>query len=173
MAQKIIEVNPVSFCLGEIDEDALISLVAFLNNVEHGTPIDIYLNSQGGLVHLIPGIIDLLAERDYTIKVLKAFSSAAVLLSYLNKDRIYAFPSTVFMIHGVDVNWGGTAASVEYMKKITDVWSKFSIAKIKDKLGGKDPTQEYYFTADEALDYGLIGGIIVYDKLEQDGEANA
>ena len=156
---------------GEIDDNNANSVVAqllYLDSINHDD-ISIYINSPGGSVTAGMAIYDTMnfIKSDVsTICVGLAASMAAFLLSSGKKKKRFALPNSDIMIHQP---LGGAQGQATEIKIAAE-----RILKLKDKLNyilarntNKDIKQiefdterDYFLSAKEALNYGLIDKIL-------------
>lgn len=162
----------IIFLGGAIDDNVANSVIAqllFLENSDQKKDITIYINSPGGSVTATMAIYDTMqfVKSDIsTVCVGMAASGAAVILAAGQKGKRFALPNSEVMIHQIMGEAGGQASDIEISAK--------HIMKIKQKLNKilakhtsqpvakieKDSDRDYYMSADEAKDYGLIDSII-------------
>lgn len=162
----------IIFLGGPIDDNVANSVIAQLLFLEYSDPkkdIQIYINSPGGSVTSTMAIYDAMqfVKSDIsTVCVGMAASGAAVILAAGKKGKRFALPNSEVMIHQVMGEAGGQASDIEISAK--------HILKIKQKLNKilakhtgqqvtkieKDSDRDYYMSADEAKEYGLIDKIL-------------
>lgn len=141
----------------------------FLDSAEPGKEISIYINSPGGSVYdglSVIDTIDLIKSPVSTICTGMAASMGAMLLVSGEKGRRMALPHSRVMIHQPLGGCRGQASEIEIEYK--------EIQKIKDELYGilssrtgqpiekiwKDADRDYWMTASEAKDYGMIDQVL-------------
>ncbi|MBU4284821.1 ATP-dependent Clp endopeptidase proteolytic subunit ClpP [Patescibacteria group bacterium] len=162
----------IIFLGGPIDDivaNSVIAQLLFLENQDPKKDILIYINSPGGGVTSTMAIYDTMqfVKSDIsTVCIGMAASGAAVILAAGAKGKRMALPNSEVMIHQVMGEAGGQASDIEISAK--------HILKIKQKLNKilakhtgqktdkveKDSDRDYYMSAEEAKDYGLIDEII-------------
>src|SRR3990167_2409978 len=162
----------IIFLGGPITDAAANTVIAQLLFLEHEDPkkdIQLYINSPGGSVSAGLAIYDTLqyVKPDVsTICVGMAASMGAVLLGAGAKGKRIALPNAEIMLHQVMGGAEGQAVEIEITAK--------HILKIKDKLNQilakhtgqpltkieKDTDRDFYMSAEEAKDYGIIDKII-------------
>ena len=137
----------------------------YLDSVDSDKDISIYLNTPGGSVYAGLGIYDTMQfvkSRVATICTGMAASMGAVLLVAGEKGMRAALPHSRVMIHQPMGGIQGQASDIEITAK--------EILKLKDELyqiiadhSGKamdkirqDADRDYWMTAAEALEYGMI-----------------
>ena len=159
--------------LGEEVTDASASVVMaqllFLEAEDPGKDINLYINSPGGSVTAGMAIYDTMnfIKCDVsTICIGMAASMGAFLLAGGTKGKRMALPNAEIMIHQPS---GGARGQATEIKIVAE-----NILKTKKKLNqmlaentGKpyevieaDTEREYYMSAQEALDYGIIDTIV-------------
>ena len=159
--------------IGTTIDDTIANLVIaqmlFLQMEDPKKDIHIYINSPGGSVTAGLAIYDTMqfVTCDVTTYCLgMAASMGAVLLSAGTKGKRYALPNSDIMIHQVSGGAQGAASdverTVEYMFKL-----KKRLIGILAKHTGKSPEQvgndsdrDYYMTAAEAAEYGLVDEVV-------------
>lgn len=164
--------------VGEAIDDALANLVIaqllYLEQEDPDKDIDIYINSPGGSVTAGLGMYDCmqLVKPDVScICMGMAASAAAVLLAGGAKGKRYALPYSRIMIHQPWIGQiGGQATDIDiHAKQI--IKTRETLNKIlADHTGqdlekvARDTERDYYMSAQEAKDYGIIDEIISREK---------
>ena len=159
--------------LGEEVNETTASLVVaqllFLESEDPSKDIHLYINSPGGMVAAGMAIYDTMQyiKCDVsTICIGMAASMGAFLLAGGAKGKRFALPNAEVMIHQPSGGAKGQATEIQIAAE--------NILKTKKKLNqmladntGKpyevvaaDTERDHWMSADEALDYGLIDGII-------------
>lgn len=142
----------------------------FLESVDSGKDIQIYLNSPGGGVHAGLGIYDTMQyiQSDVaTICTGMAASMAAVLLCSGTKGKRTALKHSRIMIHQPMGGVEGQASEIEITakqinilkKELYDIIALHSGQDYKKVL--KDADRDYWMTSDEAQKYGMIDEILL------------
>ena len=153
--------------------NSIIAQLLFLQMEDGKKDISIYINSPGGSVSSGLAIFDTMQfltcdVNTYCIGM--AASMGAVLLAAGTKGKRYALPNSDIMIHQVSGGAQGTASdverTVEYMYKL-----KKRLIRILADCTGKpeeqvknDSDRDYYMTASEAKDYGLVDVVVTSRK---------
>ncbi len=155
-----------------IDNDLANSVVAqllFLDSENSEKDIKIYINSPGGSVVSGLAIYDtmrIIKSPVSTICMGQAASMGAFLLAGGDKGKRFALPNSEILIHQVMGGAEGQATDIKIHAE--------NILKTKDRLNKilaentgqtikkitNDTERDYYMTAEEALEYGVIDGII-------------
>lgn len=166
----------IIFISGEITDETANSVVAQLIYLEGKDPekdIAVYINSPGGSVSAGMAIYDTMnyVKCDVsTICVGLAASMGAFLLASGTKGKRFALPNSEIMIHQPLGGAQGQASDIEIRaKQILRI--KENINKILSERTGqslekvsKDTDRDFYMTADEALEYGLVDKIFTTRK---------
>ena len=159
--------------IGDEITDATASLVVaqllFLESEDPDKDIHIYINSPGGSVTAGMAIYDTMQyiKPDVsTICVGMAASMGAFLLTAGAKGKRYALPNSEIMIHQPLGGAKGQASDVkihaEFLLKTRDKLNKILSENTGKPLEviERDTERDNYMTAQEALEYGLIDGIL-------------
>ena len=149
--------------------NSIIAQLLFLQMEDGKKDISIYINSPGGSVTAGLAIFDTMQfltcdVNTYCIGM--AASMGAVLLAAGTKGKRYALPNSDIMIHQVSGGAQGTASdverTVEYMYKLKKRLIRIladSTGKSEDEVK-HDSDRDYYMTASEAKDYGLVDVVV-------------
>lgn len=162
----------IIFLGGPIDDEVanlINAQLLFLESEDPKKDIQIYINSPGGSVYAGLAIYDTMQyiKPDVsTICVGIAASMAAVLLSSGAKGKRTALPNSRVLIHQVLGGAEGQASDIKIQaEEILKL--KESLNRILAKNTGqpyekidKDTDRDYYLTAEQAKEYGLIDRII-------------
>jgi ATP-dependent Clp protease protease subunit len=159
--------------IGTAIDDHVANLVVaqmlFLQMEDPKRDINLYINSPGGSVTAGLAIYDTMQYvtcdvATYCVGV--AASMGAILLTAGTKGKRYALPNSDIMIHQVSGGAQGTASdierTVEYMFKL-----KKRLISILAHHTGKtdeqiqvDSDRDYWITAQQAKDYGLVDEVV-------------
>lgn len=162
----------IIFLGGPINDAVANVVIAQLLFLEHEDPkkdIQLYVNSPGGSVTAGLAIYDTMryVKPDVsTICIGVAASMGAVLLAAGEKGKRFSLPNSEVLLHQVMGGAEGQAVEIEITAR--------HIIKIKDKLNQilakhtgqplakieKDTDRDFYMSAEEAKDYGIIDKII-------------
>lgn len=170
LKQRIIFIN------SEIDDNMASLVVAQLLFLEAEDPdkdISLYINSPGGVVTAGLAIFDTMnyIKPDVsTICIGQAASMGAILLTAGKKGKRIALPNSRIMIHQP---WGGAQGqasdimiAAEEIKKTRETLNQIlseTTGKPLKKIE-KDTDRNYFLSAKEALEYGLIDKIYSSNK---------
>ena len=159
--------------LGEEVNETTASLVVaqllFLESEDPGKDIQLYINSPGGSVTAGMAIYDTMQyiKCDVsTICIGMAASMGAFLLAGGTKGKRYALPNAEIMIHQPLGGAKGQATEIQIAaehilktrKKLNDILAA-NTGKEYEQIAA-DTERDNYMSADEALAYGLIDGVI-------------
>lgn len=161
--------------LGEQVDQTTASLVIaqllFLESEDPDKEIYLYINSPGGSITDGMGIVDTMNYIKCpvsTICIGMAASMGAVLLASGEKGKRFATPNAEILIHQPLISGGLSGQTTEikihadHMVKTREKLNKL----LSDRTGqpldviNRDTERDNYMTAEEALKYGLIDGIM-------------
>lgn len=164
----------IIFLTGEVNDvsaSLVIAQLLFLESENPNKDIQLYINSPGGSVDAGMGIFDtmrFIRPQVNTICVGLAASMGAFLLAAGEKGKRYALPHSRIMIHQPLGGVQGQATDMEIVtreilrtKKTLNSILAENTCKPFDVVA-RDTERDYYMTAAEALEYGLIDKI--YEK---------
>jgi ATP-dependent Clp protease, protease subunit len=131
--------------------------------------INLYINSPGGVVTggmAIYDTINLLSCNVVTYCVGMAASMATVLLAAGTPGKRYALPNSRVMIHQPSGGAGGQTSDITIAAREINRWKQV-LNEVLSKHTGKpveqvekDSDRDYYMTAEEAKDYGIVDNVI-------------
>jgi ATP-dependent Clp protease, protease subunit len=155
--------------------NTIVAQLILLKSEDPDKDISMYINSPGGAIHAGLAIYDTM---QYVIQTSKckietlcygmAASFAAILLAGGSKGRRYALPNATVLIHQPWSQGGGVrqASDVEIearemlrvRSKLNEILSQHTGQPL-DRIQ-RDTDRDYYMTAEQAVEYGVIDGII-------------
>ena len=150
----------------------VIAQMLFLESEDPDKEICLYINSPGGSITDGMGIVDTMNYIKCpvsTICVGLAASFGAVLLANGEKGKRFATPNAEILIHQPLIGGNGIAGQTTEIKIHADhmIKTREKLNKLlSDKTGQsietieKDTERDKWMTAEEALKYGLIDGIM-------------
>jgi ATP-dependent Clp protease protease subunit len=156
---------------GEIDMDVAQRTAEKLLALAYASddPITLFIGSPGGHVESGDTIFDMIRFIKPTVRVVgTGWVGSIATHIYLAPDREQRFclPNTRFLIHQPAGGMGGTASDVEiHAREILKTRARIN-GVIAEQTGQpierveKDTDRDYWMSAEEALDYGLVGKII-------------
>ncbi|MDP4275114.1 MAG: ATP-dependent Clp endopeptidase proteolytic subunit ClpP [Bacteroidota bacterium] len=145
----------------------------YLDSVDPNKDIQIYMNTPGGSVSAGLGIYDTMqwvSSDVATICVGMAASMGAVLLTAGTKGKRSALPHARVMIHQPMGGAEGQASDIEITAREIQKLKKELYEIIAQHSGNtfkkieKDADRDYWMTAVEAKDYGMIDEVLVKSK---------
>lgn len=141
----------------------------YLDSADPGKDVSIYINSPGGSVYAGLGIYDTMQYISSDVNTIctgMAASMAAVLLVSGTKGKRFALPHSRVMIHQPMGGAQGQASDIEITAREILKLKKELYQIIADHSGQplekveRDSDRDYWMTAQEALDYGMIDRIL-------------
>lgn len=153
--------------------NVVIAQMLFLQMEDVNKDINIYINTPGGVItagFAIYDTIQFVKCEVATYCVGQAASMGALILCAGTKRKKFALPNSRIMIHQP---WGGVQGSAEDISRQTD-----EILRLREKVNeilafhtGKtiekikaDSDRDYFMSAAEAKDYGIVDEVIVPTK---------
>ena len=162
----------VIFLVGEVNDQTANLVVAQLLFLESENPdkdISLYINSPGGSVTAGMSIYDTMQFIKPDVSTLcigQAASMGAFLLAAGAKDKRYSLPNSKIMIHQVLGGARGQATDIEIhardILRTKDQMNKILAERTGQPLEKiqRDTERDYFMTADEAKDYGIVDQVI-------------
>ena len=161
--------------LGQPVDDQIANLVvAQLIHLESEDPdkdISIYINSPGGSVYAGMAIYDTMQfiKPDVsTICVGIAMSMGALLLAGGAPGKRMSLPNSKILIHQVSAGFQGQATDIEiHAREIIEMRTRLDLVYAKhtgqpiEKIS-HDTERDYFMSADEAKEYGIIDAVIAH-----------
>ena len=161
--------------INDIVANSIIAQLLFLASKDPKKPIQFYINSTGGMVTAGLAIYDTMQYIHCpvsTVCVGMAASMAAVLLASGTKGHRFTLPNSQVMLHQPLGGAQGQATEIEITAK--------QIVKIRERLNSilakhtgqpyerieKDTDRDFYLTADEAKEYGMVDEVIAVKEKE-------
>jgi ATP-dependent Clp protease protease subunit len=164
-SRTILLAEPIS---SELAED-IIGRLLLLDAEEPEAPIDVYVNSPGGSVDAGFAVYDVARFISSPVRCIctgLTASAAVIILMAAEKESRLSLPNSRFLIHQPSGGVRGTTADV---KIEADEILKIR-RRINELIAGEtgqpvekveqDTRRNYWMTAEEACDYGLISRIV-------------
>ena len=159
--------------INDVIANLVIAQLLFLQQEDADRDISVYINSPGGVVTAGLAIYDTMQFVNPDISTYcmgQATSMGAVLLAAGTKGKRIALPNSRVMIHQP---WGGAqgqASDINIQAKqilkmrdrINEILAKHTGQKL-DKIQ-KDTDRDYFMSAEEAHEYGIVDEVIASDK---------
>jgi len=174
----------IIFLNGQVDDhvaNLIIAQLLFLESEGPDKDIYLYINSPGGLVTAGLAIYDTMQYIRCDVSTLcvgQAASMGAHLLAAGTAGKRYALPNARIMIHQPLGGFQGQATDIEIHAR--------EILKLKERLNemmaehtgqpleklSDDVERDYFLTADEAKDYGLVDDVLISRADTGENQAN-
>ena len=156
---------------GEVNQDVSRRLAEKLLALayESDDPITLYISSPGGHVESGDTIFDMIRYIKPVVRTVgTGWVGSIATHIYLapEKENRFSLPNTRFLIHQPAGGFGGDASDIEIHAR--------EIVKTRERINGiiaqqtgqtiervtEDTDRDYWMSAEESLDYGLVGKII-------------
>ena len=170
VGQKLQEHRTIVLC-GEIESDLARRVVEQLLALSFDStdPITVYLHSPGGHVESADTIYDMMTFIPAPVRIVGTgwvASAGAHIYVAVPRENRYCLPNTRFLLHQPMGGGGGRATDLEIeAEQILKIRARLNKI-ISEKTGQpikrveKDTERNFWMTAEEAKEYGLVGKII-------------
>ena len=147
----------------------VIAQMLYLQMEDAKKDIYLYINSPGGVVTSGMAIYDTMTFMPYdvvTYCIGMAASMSTVLLAGGTKGKRFALPNSRVMMHQPSGGAGGQASDIAIAAKEIIRWRKTlneTLARHTGKTAEqieKDSDRDYYMSAEEAKEYGLVDHVV-------------
>ncbi|RKY40098.1 MAG: ATP-dependent Clp endopeptidase proteolytic subunit ClpP [Candidatus Omnitrophota bacterium] len=159
--------------------NVVIAQMLFLQMEDVNKDINLYINTPGGVITAGLAIYDTIQFVKCNVAtycVGQAASLGALLLASGTKGKRFALPNSRIMIHQP---WGGVQGSAEDIsrqtkeilrlrEKVNEILS-FHTEKPIEKIR-EDTDRDFFMSAQEAKEYGIVDEVIVPAKMKSKGE---
>jgi len=159
--------------IADVSANSIIAQLLFLASQDPKKDIQLYVNSPGGSVTAGLAIYDTMQYIKCSVSTVcigLAGSMGATLLAAGEKGKRFALPNSEILLHQIAGGVSGQAIEIEITAK--------QIIKIKEKLNKilakhtgqslakveKDTDRDFYLSAEEAKEYGIIDEVIKTEK---------
>jgi ATP-dependent Clp protease protease subunit len=172
----------IVFLDGEIHDvsaDLVIAQLLFLESQDPEKDIQLYINSPGGSVTAGLAIYDTIQYIRPTIQTIcmgQAASMGALLLTCGTAGKRYSLPSCRILIHqpwggvsGQAADIGRQAGEIIRVKKLLIQYFALHTGKAEEVIS-QDLERDFFMSAEEAKEYGLIDDILVRGKNGKNGK---
>lgn len=156
---------------GGIDQKLAKDVTARLLALAHAgdDPITIYLNSPGGHVESGDTIYDVIKFVKPTVRIIGTgwvASAGALIFSAATRENRLSLPNTRYLLHQPSGGTGGSASDVAIQakeiirmrKRLNEIFAR-ETGQLLERIE-KDTDRDYWMSAEEAVNYGLVGKII-------------
>ena len=159
-----------------IDDDVaniIMAQLLFLETADPGRDIQLYFNSPGGSIYAGLGMYDTMQFINCDVATIctgLAASMAAVLMCAGTAGKRSALKHSRIMIHQPMSGVQGQASDIEITSREVQKLKKELYSIISEHSGQpykkveKDSDRDYWMTAEEAKEYGMIDSILIRDK---------
>lgn len=161
----------IIFMVGQVEDhmaNLVIAQMLFLESEDPKKDINLYINSPGGVVTSAMAMYDTMQFIKPDVRTLcvgQAASCGALLLAGGAAGKRHALPYSTMMIHQVLGGYQGQGTDIQIHAEQTQLVSdrintilakhcKKPVLEIE-----KDTNRDYFLTAKEAVDYGLIDSV--------------
>ncbi len=165
--------DSIIFLNDEINDHTLTDLIIRMrsllqNREDKKAPVNLMINSPGGDVHEMLGIIDYMESLDVKVNTIcrgRAFSAAAIILACGTGNRMMSKRSTV-MFHQSSSFLGGKMSDISaYLDNVKNIektiYDILAEKTNKDQAWWKDNMKsDLYLTAEQLKEYNVIDTII-------------
>ncbi len=172
--EKLFFEKRAVYLWGVVDDKSARDIVTkflLLDNDKAGEEIKFYINSPGGVVTsgmVIYDTMKLMSSPVSTICMGLAASMGSILLCAGEKGKRFIFPHGEVMIHQPSLGgyYQGTSADLEIQAVQTQKTKELGAKILADHCGKsmeqilKDFDRDYWMDAKEAVDYGIVDGIL-------------
>ncbi len=162
----------IIFLTGPIDDNVaslICAQILFLESENPKKEISFYINSPGGIVWSGLAIYDTMqyvSSKIMTICIGQAASAGSLLLTAGEKGMRFSLPNSRIMVHQPSGGMQGQVTDIEIQTneirktkdKLNEIYSKHTGKKISEISSIME--RDKYFSADEAVKFGLIDKII-------------
>ncbi len=149
--------------------NTVIAQLLFLENEDSKKDITLYVNTPGGSVSAGLAIYDTMQYVKppvSTVCIGIAASMGAVLLTAGTKGKRFSLPNSEILLHQIMGGAQGQASDIEItareILKLKDRLNKILVHHTGQPIGKieKDTDRDFYLSAEEAKEYGIIDAII-------------
>ena len=151
----------------------IVAQLLYLSNEDSEAPIQMYINSPGGVIYAGLAIYDtmqMISNPINTVAVGVTASFGTVLLTAGTKGQRFALPHSTIHLHQPLGGAQGQATDIEIqaneilrlrdkLNKILAYHTGQSVEKVKD-----DTERDYWLTAEDAVSYGLVDKVLEPSK---------
>jgi ATP-dependent Clp protease protease subunit len=153
--------------------NVVVAQLLFLRMEDPKKDIHLYINSMGGYITAGLAIYDVMKWLPCEVSTTcigQASSMGALLLSAGTKGKRFALPHSRIMIHQPIGGVGGTSSDIALqakeileLKRLLNIIMSENTGQSTEKLS-KDAERDFYMSAQEAKEYGLIDEIVIPKK---------
>ncbi|MFZ9717969.1 MAG: ClpP family protease [Chitinophagaceae bacterium] len=171
--KKFLEQRKIFFWGVVHDQSAkeIVNKLLYLDAIKPGEEIKLYINSPGGIVTsgmVIYDTMQMISSPVSTICMGMAASMGSILLSGGAKGKRFIFPHGEVMIHQPSIGGAqGTSADLEILAQQIAKTKELGAKILADNCGQslekvmKDFDRDYWMSAEEAVAYGIVDGVLI------------
>ena len=157
--------------VNDVSANLIVAQLLFLESEDPGKDIHLYINSPGGSVTAGMAIYDTMQYIKCDVSTIclgMAASMGAFLLAGGTKGKRFALPNSTIMIHQPSGGAQGQATEIQivadHIAKTKRTLNEILAANTGQPLEvvEKDTDRDNYMSAEEALAYGLIDGVVTH-----------
>ena len=162
----------IIFLTGPIDDNVaslICAQILFLESENPKKEISFYINSPGGIVWSGLAIYDTMqyvSSKIMTICIGQAASAGSLLLTAGEKGMRFSLPNSRIMVHQPSGGYQGQVTDIEIQTneikrakiKLNEIYSKHTGNKLSEISSIME--RDKYFSADEAIRFGLIDKVV-------------
>ncbi|MCA9632743.1 MAG: ATP-dependent Clp protease proteolytic subunit [Myxococcales bacterium] len=162
--RTLLVFGEITMDVAEATSAQLLALAA-----ENDRPVRMVIHSPGGHVESADTIFDLVRAIPAPVSMIGTgwvASAGALIYSSVPRERRYALPNTRFLLHQPLGGMSGPAADVEIEARQIGLMRKRLIETFAEATGQsearieKDSDRNYWLSASEAVEYGLVGRVV-------------
>ena len=166
----------IIFMIGQVEDqmaNLIVAQLLFLEAENSEKDISLYINSPGGVVTAGMSIYDTMQfiKPDIsTICMGQAASMGSLILTAGAKGKRFSLPSSRIMIHQLSGGYQGQASDIDiHAKEALKLKERLNIVMAEHtgqdvKTIEKDTDRDNFFSAEEAVKYGLIDEVLSHRK---------
>ncbi|KAH8799617.1 Clp protease proteolytic subunit /Translocation-enhancing protein tepa [Flagelloscypha sp. PMI_526] len=170
------------------DSALIVSQLLFLEAEETSKPIHLYINSPGGSVTAGLAIYDTMqyvSSPIHTYCIGSAASMGSLLLAAGEKGKRHCLPNASIMIHQPSGGASGQASDIaihakeilRIRERLTEIYQTHCALpnELREKGLQRFTTaleRDYFMTAQEALEFGIVDGILEKRPIEQQSSSS-
>ena len=175
MASRLLKLRTILLA-GEINKESaqrVISQLLLLSHEDASKPIRLFIDSPGGDAdagYAIFDVIRFIETPVYTICAGLAASAAVIVLLASPRERRLSLPNARLLIHQPSTGIHGSASDIQIeaseILKIREKINKLIAEETKQPVEkvAKDMHRNFWMSAKEAQEYGLVGRVVVSAK---------
>lgn len=160
---------------GEINDKVAYAATAHLLALADASddPINLFVSSPGGHVEsgdMVHDVIKFIRPVVRTIGSGWVASAGALIFVGAERENRFCLPNTRFLLHQPSGGVGGVATNIqiqaeqiEIMRERFEILFAKATGQTPEKLK-KDMERDFWLTAPEALEYGLLGNVITHSS---------